>query len=443
MFQPLPDNKDDDVEGLKINLVFPLPAVLFILLDNRSKRFAICTCVGILMFFEMCIDEPNCDENWQRWRRVIFLQTDEKLNAGFHKIEAPSWQPVWSSPYVINLSEQNDKATYEFLAEKKGHLNRTLHFIQQPFTIRLVRHIGMQTTGVVTSRPTTGQAPSRKTTSQTPSRKTTGRMATQSDGKQSKQRTEESKWSTVRKESLKPGGLSKIGSPNQSLKSSAKSYLEKLEQNRAGHNKVEMSDSIERGVHENKIVLSASGAKDGSGNSEIEYGDTRGDLKLKLDKKNKLLIGNELWRTKAHEAIKDKTQTKTVKDIDLLLLQSMGRVKNRTIPEQRMSSFYGGIKCLLDAPYVSKRKDCSAPVRKACSCDDLLLTDEGEKLTKAEQILACSWNSEAFTSSLTASDKILAKKVRVTLDGFSKETVQKSSCILLELLNLILKKSSA
>ena len=395
IIQPLPDNEDDDVEGLKINLVFPLPAVLFILLDNRSKRFAVCTCVGILMFFEMCIDEPNCDENWQRWRRVIFLQSDGKLHAGFPLMEAPSWQPKWSSPYVINLSEQNDIPTYEFLAEKKGNLHRTLYFIQQPFTVRLVRHFGVQTTGHVTSR---------------------GRS------QKSSQKTEERKRNTLRRENLKPlrresltpGRLSEMGSPEESLKSSAKSYLEKLDQNRAGHNMAKTSDSIHRETYKTKIVLSASGAKDESRHSETEDGDTRGGLKLKLDKKNKILPDHEFERSKAKNDTKDKTEIKFVKDIDVLLLQSKGHVKNRTILEQRLSSFYGGVKCLLETSSITKKKSYSTPVHKACSCNDLLLTDEGDRLSKADQILANSWDSGALSSSLTASDKILAKKVRCT-----------------------------
>ena len=297
------------------------------------------------MFFEMCIDEPKCDENWQRWRRVIFLQADEKLHAEYHQMQAPSWNPDWTSPYVINLAGQNDQKTYEFLAERKGHLDRTLHFIQQPFTVRLVRHIGVQT----------------------------GRAS--SPGQAS------AYWGQLRRDTVKSGGLSRLQkesivpgghrTPSQSLKSSAKSYLEKIEHNRAGHNKLEISDSTEREIHANKIVLSASGAM---------------------------------------EAFTSKTGQNT-KDADMLLLQSMRPMKPRAIRQKREDSFYGGVKCLLDVPLVSRERTRSRPIRKSCSCDDLLLTDECAKLTKAEKIVACSWGAEAYSSGLKASDKVLSKKV--------------------------------
>lgn len=311
-------SEDENEEDLKIDVMFPLPAVLFILLDKRAKRFAVCTGVGILMFFEMCIDEPCCEENWSKWRRVIFLQAGETSH-GLPQWETPTWQPNWTSPYVINLSEQNDLQTYEFLAKMKGKIHRTLYFTQQPFTIRLVRHIGVQTskrTGAYIERLKQNRIGSPTSGGHVESRVKIESRALPGQPESFSQ-------NATCKTANCADSLTAIGSPRESLKTSVKTYLRKF-----NHSKDE---------------------------------------------------------------------------------------KNRTLPGQRLCFCYGGVRLIKSFEEISAgtaiRKH-ARPTRRSYSCSDLTLSDRGRKITRLDRIIGCSWNSNVFSSTLTAGDQILARKVR-------------------------------
>ena len=311
------------------------------MLDSKAKRFAVCTCVGILMFFEMCEEEPNNVTNWEKWRRVIFLQMG-------NFIQGSPWQPVWLSPYILNLTEKNDMPAFEFLKTKKGRrLKRKHHFIQHPFTLQLVRSFGVQT----------------------------------DDGRD--------------------GSLAKVKDDTSSdrrpfLRSYGKQALSLTKENDFQKNLKRFQDIVSKNqaisiFDRRKLQSSAAPKKIMIPNryKEAKY-KTVGETALKgggyLTGGENLTGGGNI-----------KTGSRT------------GRFAG-TIPDQRLSMFYGG--CRLLHASESLLKSCMVPVRRCCSCDDLHLSRYRQKMeTLHDKMVISSWDPVIVAGSLTASEMQIAKKV--------------------------------
>ncbi|KAL4225282.1 hypothetical protein ACF0H5_015970 [Mactra antiquata] len=130
-------SSDDVISDLFFDEIIPLPLLHFFVIDDRAKRFTVCTSHGLLYHFEMCLLDFCTEQDWSRWRAVIARLTgrsDECFGAKSKRIS-----------YVVKIDENIHKK-FEATRDKYG-LPRTdsLHFIHNPMTFKQVESVGIQT----------------------------------------------------------------------------------------------------------------------------------------------------------------------------------------------------------------------------------------------------------------------------------------------------------
>ena len=351
---------------MKIDLIFPLPVLHFFLLDVAAKRFAVCTCVGVLMFFAMCEDEPNTTLNWDKWRRVIVPMLSQNLR------ESP-WQHVWTSPYILNLSEKNDVPAFEYLATKKGKkAKRKLHFTQYPFTLRLVHSFGVQTDDKI-QYPTSVVRPHvRAKTDSVPPR-------------------------SISVPSAGIGNTNVITNRKQLETKPLRYDGDSRYRSKEGDDP--KADLIQKEAKEDRVAKPVYGFRYIKGEKEKT--------------KRKHTDYQEAPNTSVWNQSTGTGKVRPVQDIDFVLNESKKPKRFQTVPDQRLPMFYGGCRLLQHRASTSaRRKSRGRPVRRSVSCDDLLLTNYGRRRTRLDKMVACSWNTLVSTSPrLNSSDQRLAKKV--------------------------------
>ena len=447
IFQVFKDDSDE-IADTKIDLAFPLPVLHFFMLDNRAKRFAVCTCVGVLMFFEMCEEEKDSATNWDKWRRVIFLQMGDAL-------EGSPCQPIWVSPFILNLAEKNDMPLHEFLKKNGGKIKRKLQFTQNPFTLKVVRSFGIQTDGDIgRSLPKLELVDELKQEI-----KQVPKLRLNKSNLSAETEKYFENLSNLKKDALKNWRASvfdKITSPKGQLKTEGDSAGTMRNLTRVGKESTDRKSSftngsnikvvphIEQGkpesrTHRNKIEPSSNkdqtkfmvGRNDGDKTESTIDSDKRESSfdreKSTQDKPNshsgqhisEAMTDKEKTDSQTHH-----NDTKPSPDHDELKLKiDRGKIKTQsenaveftgTVPDQRLSMFYGGYRLLQAPENMSKKR--MTPIRRSCSSDDLHLSNCVQKMKTLDKMLIYSWNTEKSSIKLHASNVQTAKKVNIHSD---------------------------
>lgn len=86
---------DTEISDLSIDQILPLPVIRFLILDDSSKFFSICSDSGTRFRFEMCQLDLESEQQWERWRDAII-----KLGGGRQSDDVNTWR----TSYVIDLS---------------------------------------------------------------------------------------------------------------------------------------------------------------------------------------------------------------------------------------------------------------------------------------------------------------------------------------------------
>ena len=435
-------DESDEIADTKIDMAFPLPVLHFFMLDNRAKRFAVCTCVGVLMFFEMCEEDTDSAANWDKWRRVIFLQMGDAL-------EGSPCQPIWVSPFILNLAEKNDMPLHEFLKKNGGKIKRKLQFTQHPFTLKVVRSFGIQTDGdigrslpkfevVDELKQEIKQAPKLRLNKSNLSAETEkyfenlsnlkkdalknwrasvfdkitspkGQLKTEGDSAGSMRNlTRVGKESTDRKNSLTNGSSpqSELGKPesrthrNKVEPSSSKDQTKFM----VGRND---GDKPESTIDSDKRESSFGREKTTKDNSKSHSGQHITDAMTDKEKTDSQTHDNDTKPSPDHDELRFKTDRGKIKS------QSENGVEfTGTVPDQRLSMFYGGCRLLQASENMSKRERMT-PIRRSSSSDDLHLSNCVQKMKTLDKMLIYSWNTEKSSIRLHASNVQTAKKVNI------------------------------
>ena len=118
-----------------IDFLLPLKLVFLALVDNRSKTLCVCTCVGYVMYFQMCQRDSPADDCWVTWLKIIGEISggnNSDLN-GFR---------VWQSNCLLELYGQSRLDNVCCYRNKKEH---QFMFVKQPFSLRIVESASVQT----------------------------------------------------------------------------------------------------------------------------------------------------------------------------------------------------------------------------------------------------------------------------------------------------------
>ncbi|ESO97537.1 hypothetical protein LOTGIDRAFT_228206 [Lottia gigantea] len=117
-------NIDLELDGLRLHSSVPLERVRFYVVDDRSRKFAICSCVGEVQYFEQCNIPDGSDSPWADWVEFISKQ-DDPCSFGYK---------MW---HIL-----------ENLYSDKHHFK----FIKRPFPFYSVESVACQTIEIRTSR---------------------------------------------------------------------------------------------------------------------------------------------------------------------------------------------------------------------------------------------------------------------------------------------------
>ncbi|XP_071099261.1 uncharacterized protein [Haliotis cracherodii] len=122
-------NVDLDVEGMELVSSAPLRFIRFFLIDTRSRKFAICTSLGSVWYFEMCNSADGSDELWTNWLEMIHAQ------------DHPEW--FGYRTWTVGRKDAMDARKSALPRGTKGE-DGILRFVKRPFAFCAVDSVGTQ-----------------------------------------------------------------------------------------------------------------------------------------------------------------------------------------------------------------------------------------------------------------------------------------------------------